>query len=182
MVKLFKGTWEIDGKTRVAYVPTTDADTALAKLEEKYPNTEQPDITLMGDLAPLGTFEAESIFLCPWKPHNANIGRVRRIGIGSVDVHVPNQDGDGWSQDTWAPSTLVLPLEDREQYTRQTFGSSTTVQNKSKVSGPVAIVHEICDEMEGDRKAILEECEKRGINPNTAKTQYYAWRKQNAEA
>lgn len=43
--------------------------------------------------------------------------------------------------------------------------------------GKVARARIIFEDMKGQpRKAILEACEKDGINPNTAKTQYYKWK------
>ena len=45
-------------------------------------------------------------------------------------------------------------------------------------AGPVAKVWEIADRMKGaERKDVLAACAKAGINPATAATQFYRWKK-----
>lgn len=45
--------------------------------------------------------------------------------------------------------------------------------------GPVAHARQIFDRMAGKpSKEVLAACEEAGINPSTAKTQYYAWRRE----
>ncbi len=49
-----------------------------------------------------------------------------------------------------------------------------------KSDGPVAKVWAICDRMpKAERKEVLAACEKAGINPATAATQYYRWTHRN---
>ena len=122
---------------------------------------------------------ADGTFTCPWKEEGKNAGIVLRSGVGSVQVRVANQEGDGWDTTHWSRDTQVTPVP-AEVYRAQGFGKADE-RNRSSVESPVKMVHRICTELaeQGkDRKAMIEECVKQGINENTAKTQYYAWRKQ----
>jgi len=52
------------------------------------------------------------------------------------------------------------------------------VENRSTVRNPVQLVHTICDTYRHEsRKEIIARCVARGINPNTAATQYAKWKK-----
>lgn len=178
---IFYVTWkEADGDRRyLARVPADDADAAKHKFEQARTGVVVLAVEPEQDTIALGELEEGDAFLCPWKPAGVNVGEVIKKGTGSVTVRAPNQDCDGWDRTPWAPETRVVPC-DVEKVRSQTFGAEVDTSNRSKVKGAVSVVHDICDDLKGDRKAILAECEKRGINPNTAKTQYYAWRKANA--
>lgn len=138
-------------------------------------------------LVELGSLSDGDTFLCPWKEEGKNAGKIRNRGVGSVGVHVPNQDSDGWEETRWSPATQVVPCEP-ELYNRQGFGATGGRDvNRSEAESPVKLVHRICTEMipnaanvtKEQRKAAMDECIKQGVNPNTAKTQYYHWRKAN---
>jgi hypothetical protein len=52
---------------------------------------------------------------------------------------------------------------------------------KKTGTGPVAQVWAICDKLpRATRKDVLAACEKAGINPATAVTQFYRWKKAKA--
>ena len=57
-------------------------------------------------------------------------------------------------------------------------GSEKKPRERSKVGGAVARVHEICNKHpNADRKEVIKLCVEAGINENTAKTQYAAWKR-----
>ena len=57
-------------------------------------------------------------------------------------------------------------------------GAGGRVRNKSTVRKPVDIVWGMCKDMpDAARDEIVEACVALGVNKNTAKTQYYHWRK-----
>lgn len=119
-----------------------------------------------------------STFRCPWRRPGADVGKILRIGPGSIHVHAANQEGTGWETSHWSPSTAVEPCPE-ELYHRQSFGTGAgRLRNRSDAESPVQTVHRICDEMEGaDRKDVIAACVEAGVNINTAKTQYYHWKK-----
>lgn len=122
-------------------------------------------------------------FLMTWRPEEAQAGKVIGVSWGSVRVHIPKQKDDTWEWDytNIAGSTLVEPC-DLSRYTSQGFGAtgSSRLENRSKVESPVELVHRLCDEMDGaTRDEIVKAAVDQGVNINTAKTQFYAWRKKN---
>jgi len=129
------------------------------------------------ELVPISTLPNGATFRCPWRNEGAQYGQLKYCGAASAIVRVPKALGDGWDNDvTWSLGTLVEPCTDKE-YLEQTYGSRENNPNASTVVSPVKRVWAICDEMDGNRKAILAKAEEEGINRNTAKTQYYKWKK-----
>ena len=129
----------------------------------------------------LQTLSEGQAFRLPWRKPGVQLGRLLHIGVGSATVRIPRADGEGWDQ---MPVSLGTDVEatDIGEYQKQVVGS--TEQNKrerSEVEKPVAVVHRICDEMEGStRNEIVQACTEAGVNRSTALTQFYAWRKQHA--
>jgi hypothetical protein len=126
----------------------------------------------LSDLAP------GSAFVMPWRG-DRNIGELVDIGAGSVGVRVPkSKEGEAaatWDFERWAASTRVIPTT-REALNTQVIGS--TNRAKSAAESPVELVHRLCSEMKGKtRDEIVTACVAQGVNINTARTQYYAWRK-----
>lgn len=129
----------------------------------------------------LETIEEEACFILPGRPAGVHAGKVITQGMGSTTVHIPRHEGDGWDTLPIARGTQVYPCH-RDVYENQGFGQSrdSRVKNRSEVKKPCDIVWAVCKEMStSPRNDIIAECIKQGVNPNTAKTQYYKWRKQN---
>ena len=126
----------------------------------------------------LAELQEGTYFEMPWRPPHARFGHLQRIGSGSCHVRVPKTDEDGgWEYTHWAPGTKVLPATE-QQFLTQGGSTEGTPRERSTAESPVQIVHSLCREMEGaSRDTIIAECLKRGVNINTAKTQYYRWRK-----
>jgi len=132
------------------------------------------------DLTTLGKMQDNQTFVMPWRKPGARAGKIIRVGAGSVDVHIPKHDGTGWERTAIALETEVVPC-DKELYLQQGFGEDGAggrVRNKSTIKKPVDIVWGMCKDMTGaTRDEIVEACVALGVNKNTAKTQYYHWRK-----
>jgi hypothetical protein len=133
----------------------------------------------------VGSLAEGDTFIYPWRPYGQRAGRVERVGLGSVSVHVARHEGDGWERTAIAHSTQVSPCP-AEEYHEQSFGEgSSRVANRSQVRKPTEVVWAICDEMFADvdtlTTAMRDEMVKRaiadGVNESTAKTQYYRWKK-----
>lgn len=130
----------------------------------------------------LGKIGEGNAFRCPWRPPGAQYGRVLRVGLGSVFVRAPKlTSGDSWEWDksSWAITTQVEPA-DLDDYLSQAPNDAgpRADWDRSTVESPVKVVHRICDEMKGaERDAIVARCVELGVNENTAKTQFYAWRR-----
>lgn len=135
----------------------------------------------VGDLA-VGT-----TYLMPWRPAGIRAGRIMRQGHGSVTVHQPRHEGDGWERTAIAKGTQVV-LCDPSEYESQGFGEGGAggrVKNKSTIRKPVEVVWGLCDEIIGrdsvvlkeDRAKVIDQAVEQGVNKNTALTQFYAWRK-----
>lgn len=60
---------------------------------------------------------------------------------------------------------------------RPRSSSPTGTREKSTAESPVKIVWAVCEEKNGDRKAIIDECVSRGVHPSTAATQYSRWKR-----
>lgn len=137
-------------------------------------------------IVPLGSLVEGDTFIYPWRPYGQRAGRVERVGLGSVTVHVPRHEGNGWERTSVSHSTEVSPCV-AEEYHEQSFGEgSSRSANRSKVRKPTEVVWALCDEMfnavEGKiTTAMRDEMVKRaiadGVNGSTAKTQYYRWKK-----
>tara|TARA_B100000749_G_scaffold268120_1_gene245658 strand:+ start:242 stop:652 length:411 start_codon:yes stop_codon:yes gene_type:complete len=132
------------------------------------------------DLTTLGKMQDNQTFIMPWRKPGARAGKIIRIGHGSVDVHIPKYDGNGWERTAIALETEVIPC-DEELYHQQGFGDGGAggrTRNKSTIKKPVDIVWGLCKDMTGaTRDEIVKACVALGVNQNTAKTQYYHWRK-----
>ena len=126
-------------------------------------------------------------FVMPWRPAGIRAGKVRAVRSGSVHVHMPRHEGDGWEEISLSPHTQVEPCDPLE-YSSQRFGKkggSSRMENRSTVKKPVDLVWDLCDEIIGrgnaptveDRDRMVAAAVEQGVNPNTAKTQYYQWRK-----
>lgn len=125
----------------------------------------------------LGTLEVGSAFIADWRPEGRNIGEVVDRGVGSVTVRIPESDGSGWERTPWSHGTDVIPTT-REALNSQSLGSSGEARNRSTADNPVERVHQICAELGvAKRDEIWARCVAEGININTAKTQYYVYRK-----
>jgi hypothetical protein len=111
------------------------------------------------------------------------------VGAGSVTVKIPRVEGDGWEKDGYviSPGALVVPCESEEFFT-QGFGKTETsgrMRNRSEAKKPVDIVWTLCDEMltrgvkptTVERDKVVAAALEQGVNENTAKTQFYKWRK-----
>lgn len=130
----------------------------------------------MPDTVELGTLKTGDCFIMPWRPAGRNIGTVRHVGVGSVDVTEPGTDQS--SSGGWAHGTQVIPTERQALIEQNAFRSET--RERSSVESPVQLVHRICNEMKGKpRDEIIARCIELGVNKSTAKTQFYAWRKKN---
>lgn len=131
-------------------------------------------------LTTLGEMEKDDTYILPGRPAGSNAGIITHMGLGSVTVHQPKHEGDGWETTAVAHGTLVEPC-DAELYNQQGFGAKGTggrVRNKSTVKKPVDIVWGMCKDMTGaSRDEIVEACVALGVNISTARTQYYHWRK-----
>lgn len=144
----------------------------------------------MQTLTTLGEMKAGDTFILPWRPPGMNAGRIHHIGLGGATVHQPRHEGDGWETTYVALSTQVVPCH-QDVYASQGFGEGAAggrVMNRSTVKKPVDIVWGLCDEMIGrgtspttdQRNAMIEAAVSQGVNENTAKTQFYHWRKKHA--
>lgn len=126
----------------------------------------------------LRTLKPGTAFRAPWRPEGEDIGELLEVGVGSCRVRIPEHDGASWGKTNWSPNTLVEPTTVKE-LRAQSLTSDGSLRAKSTTESPVATVHRICDEMKGKpRDEIIQACINEGVNPNTAKTQYYKWRKQ----
>ena len=116
-------------------------------------------------------------FIASWREAGAQIGVLEHKGLGSCTVKIPLPDGTRLETTTWSPGTMVIPAT-REEFNAQRTGN--TDRERSTADNPVQRVHEICAEMGGRATVgqVVERCVAEGINKNTAKTQYYAWRRQ----
>lgn len=125
----------------------------------------------------LATLPEGSYFEAPWRKEGQRFGHLQHVGDASCRVRIPYEDG--WDVTQWSSGTEVLPAT-QDQFLRQgnTGTSDGSPRQHSAIENPVQIVHALCDEMEGSpRDTIIAACVERGVNINTAKTQYYAWRK-----
>lgn len=131
----------------------------------------------------LSSLQPGDAFIAPWRNPEIAVGEIRDIGKGSVGVHVPVLEGEGWEDTRWALGTMVVPTT-RDRLNGQSIG--TRNRNRSKTDSPVERVHAICDELLAiaqqrkqplKRDDVIAKCLEEGINVNTAKTQFYAWRK-----
>ena len=133
------------------------------------------ELVKVGSLAPRDAFEM------PWRDEGKNIGEVIDIGVGSATVNIPRAEGDGWERTNWSLDANVIPCSRDRLRTQDLVGTGTADNRvRSTTEKPVETVHRICAELHAQgkgRKEILEACIKAGVNPNTAKTQYYHWRK-----
>ena len=141
---------------------------------------------------PLQTLPEGSYFEIPHRSGRpCAFGKLQGIGTGSCRVRVArNDEHGGWESTNWSPNTMVFPAT-AEQFNTQRLSEVDTGQRverkRSEATSPVKLVHQICDELipganriaptKMERQAVMDECAKQGINPNTAKTQYYHWRK-----
>lgn len=134
-------------------------------------------------LTTLGEMQDGDHFLLPGRKPGVAAGKLIRIGLGSASVHIPKVDGEGWDSITIALGTQVEPCSP-ELYNQQGYGEKGTggrVRNRSEVKRPVDIVWGMCRDMPGaTRNEIVDACVALGVNINTARTQYYKWRKTNA--
>lgn len=136
------------------------------------------------EIVPLSTIPENSAFLMPWRPRGMDTGKVIRQGPGSVHVHIPKVEGDGWERTHIAPATQVVPAT-LERYHNQGLGEGgvggRVILNRSVAESPVQVVHKLCEEMpNASRDEIVKAAVAKGVNINTAKTQFYAWRRKNA--
>ena len=124
----------------------------------------------------LHELEPGQAFIMPWRPRGAHVGRVLSVGLGSATVHVPKTEDGTWERTNWALATEIVPCSEEDFHAiHGTTGGR--MMNRSKVESPVEIVWAVCDELGDDRDAVVAECVRRGVNINTAKTQFYKWRK-----
>lgn len=123
----------------------------------------------------LASLEIGTAFIAPWRPDGRNVGELVYKGLGSCTVRIPDSEGMGWDRTTWAHGTEVIPT-DRAALNEQHLGNED--RNRSSADSPVETVHALCDQMKGaTRDEIISACVAKGVNINTAKTQYYAWRR-----
>ena len=138
----------------------------------------------------LGDLPEGATYIMPWRAPGIQAGRVVYVGRGSITVHQPKHEGDGWERTAVAQDTQVLTC-DPEEYETQGFGTEGAggrVRNKSTVRKPVDIVWALCDDIIGrgntptveDRNKMVAAAIEEGVNISTARTQYYAWRKKYA--
>lgn len=120
-----------------------------------------------------------AVFVFPWRPPGYHVGRVLRIGKGSAHVK-QRKLLDGTWEDTYIALATEVELGTEEEFA-EVFGGMMTkdgTKNRSTNESPVATVHRLCEENpEAPRKAIVEMAVKLGVNANTAKTQYYRWKR-----
>jgi hypothetical protein len=129
---------------------------------------------------PLHTLPAGSYFELPWRKEGSRFGYLKSIGDSGCSVRLPKPDGPGYDDYSITRQTMVLPASEKEFHTQRMEKEGATPRAKSDIESPVAVVHRICDELEGHhRDEIIQACIDQGVNPNTAKTQYYVWRKKN---
>ena len=145
----------------------------------------------------VGTLEPGTAFLMPHRPEGYNVGEVTSVGVGSCGVKIPRlpeeEDGEvsGWES---TRITLAMQVVPTSRETLNALSLGRTERNRSLADSPVERVHMICEELRQEmkselkgqhaaggwhklRKAAIERCKEAGININTAKTQYYAWKK-----
>jgi len=134
----------------------------------------------MNDVALNTLTEDNPFFRMPWRQAGTGIfGKLLHISNSSCQVHIFDKTA-GWEETHWAPTTLVVPATAEEYNTQSLDGKEgpRAHRERSAVKSPVQLVHSICNEMVGaERKDIVAACVAQGVNPNTAKTQYYHWRK-----
>jgi hypothetical protein len=122
-------------------------------------------------------------FIADWRPEGKQIGILVDKSESSVAVKIPDLYDDGKFEGSegscrWSTATLVIPTT-REEFNLSRSGGN---RERSATTSPVEKVHAICDSMpNADRKDIIAKCVADGINANTAKTQYYAWRKKRGQ-
>ena len=107
---------------------------------------------------------------------------LKYVGEAGCSVRIPKQDGSGFESDGFSISsgTEVVPASREMFLTQRLGGDDASPRERSEVESPVKVVHRICDELGGkNRDAIIAKCLEEGVNINTAKTQFYRWRKEN---
>lgn len=129
---------------------------------------------------PLCSLPPESYFKLPWRKEGSNFGFLKRISDGGCSVKIPKPDGPGYDEYSISRNTPAILATEHDYLTQRQEDANATPRARSDVESPVAVVHRICDELEGHhRDEIVQACIDQGVNPNTAKTQYYVWRKKN---
>lgn len=118
-------------------------------------------------------------FLMPWRKRGKHIGRLLSKGLGSATVHLPKRDG------TWERTNIALETqieEATEEMFASVYGGSSNggTRNRSSNESPVQTVWDLCDENPtATRDEIIARAIEKGVNVNTARTQYYKWRREN---
>lgn len=129
----------------------------------------------------LDTLEDEGYFLLPWREDKiGSHGQLLHAGSGSCRVNVYDFTNMSWEKTHWSPGTMIVPAtqQDFNQQRTSNVEGPRAHRERSTAEKPVAIVHRICEEMEGaTRNEIVAECVAQGVNISTARTQYYKWRK-----
>jgi len=129
---------------------------------------------------PLHTLPEDSYFELPWRNEGSRFGYLKRTTDSGCSVKIPKPDGVGYDEYSISRRTRVLPATEHDYLTQRSDKEDAKPRAKSEIESPVAVVHRICDELEGHhRDEIIQACIDQGVNPNTAKTQYYVWRKKN---
>ena len=155
----------------------------------------------------LDSLASDQCFMMPWRmePNTvddpkhkdfrpyagiATHGRLLSVSSGSCRVRLPNIDGSGWDYSNISPGTEVVPASEEEfmaQRMSPEVAGPRAQRERSTTEKPVQVVFRIASEMYGAhdgpldtdfRRAVIAACVAAGVNPNTAKTQYYHWKKQ----
>jgi hypothetical protein len=125
----------------------------------------------------IGSLTPGTAFRMDWRENERNVGELLKLGPGSAYVRIPDTEGEKWETTHWSLDTEVEPVP-IEQLRTQSLGNGSN-RERSTVESPVKLVHRLCNELKGNREKVIEAAVAQGVNLNTAKTQFYRWRKEN---
>lgn len=125
----------------------------------------------------LASLPEGSYFEMPWRK-KYKFGEFIYGSETSCYVSVGHGETGVLEKTNFSPASPVLPAT-KEQYLADRSGNEDgKPRERSEVESPVKLVHRLCNEMEGaERKDVIAACVEAGVNPSTAKTQYYHWKK-----